>query len=139
MQPDNIAIEFPSLDVERVEEAARHLLDRVQLLWDAGRLRGLMASNEGHRAFQGFLAAVAEVMTQTYEASRDGATQTPLRIRLPRGSATDIIALAWTVVKLAEREETMRSVGGSALTPQDAAFIREHIRLAQSAVGAGQP
>lgn len=134
MQNDDVVIDLPSRPVAALEDLARRALDAVDLLWNAGRLRGLVASEAGQRAFRGFLNVVAEAMTQMMEAERDGRPETALRVRVPRAAAFESIAFASTVIKLASDADTMASVGGKPFTPDDIALAEELIRLAKSAV-----
>jgi hypothetical protein len=135
MQPDFVVIEFPSLPVSRIEALAQRILDAVQQLWIAGRLRGVLSSDIGRAALEGFLSSIAEGMSQTYTAEQAGRTATRMTVHLPRTAARDVVAFASAVTNLLEDEQTMRSVGGTVLDPEDSALMRELIMHAAIATG----
>lgn len=130
MPSNEIVIEIPPIEVERLGAVAMRFVDAFGRLWSSGRLKHLMESAEGRETVALFDGMMREDASRWVAARAAGQEFVVFRHSLPSNRARMAVAVFRRVVALIGDRETMQAVGGSPLTGPDLGLLEEILRHA---------
>jgi hypothetical protein len=137
-EPLIVSVVMPPADAPRVLELIPRVVACLGALWETGRLRPLLESEEGRDVLLTFQSMVRDVQTQLSDAVGMSMQTARVRVQFEESSGRATAAFIRRVLDMMSDPKVIGPLGAQEISGEDRSFLEPYLQVLERAVASAE-